>query len=69
MAPDDQFGEARQQVGQACMQTRELLDPVLVSAEGVKADMIGRGWGEANAEAVATAYVQGMLKNVLGAMT
>lgn len=69
MVPDDQFNDARQQIGQACMQARDLLGPVLESAEGVKADMISRGWTPPNAEAVAVAYVQGMLRSVLGSTT
>lgn len=67
MTNDDPFAVGRQQVAQACMQTRDLLTPVLESAEGVKADMIARGWNDRNAEAVAVSYVQAMLKNVLGA--
>lgn len=66
MAPDDPLDEARRQIGQTCMQARGLLGPVLESAEGVKTDMIGRGWSPANAESVAVAYVQGMLRTVLG---
>lgn len=69
MAPDDQLNEGRQQIGRTCMQARDLLCPVLESAEGVKADMIGRGWTPVNAEAVAVAYVQGMLRIVLGGVT
>lgn len=66
MAPDKQFEQSRREVGEACMQARDLLGPVLESAEGVKADMISRGWTPHNAEAVAVAYVQGMLRSVLG---
>lgn len=66
VAPDEQFEQSRREVGQACMQARDLLGPVLESAEGVKADMVGRGWTEANAEGVALAYVQGMLRKVFG---
>lgn len=54
-----------QQVAAACMQTKELIAPILDSAEGVKVDMVGRGWAEANAERVAAAYVQAMLKRVI----
>lgn len=54
------------QVAQACMTTRTVIAPVLESAEGVKSEMVARGWNPANAEAVASAYVQVMLKSVLG---
>lgn len=54
-----------QQVAAACMQTKELITPILDSAEGVKADMVGRGWAETNAERVAASYVQAMLKRVI----
>jgi len=60
--------DPQQMVTQACMDTRELLAPVLESAEGVKADMVGRGWSAENAEAVAVSYVQGMLGKVFDAM-
>lgn len=54
-----------QQVAAACMQTKEAITPILDSAEGVKADMVGRGWSEVNAERVAATYVQSMLKRVI----
>ncbi|MFE7233892.1 hypothetical protein ACFVAF_25145 [Streptomyces sp. NPDC057596] len=54
------------QVAAACMQTTEVIAPILESAEGIKADMVGRGWSEANAERVATSYVQAMLKTAIG---
>jgi hypothetical protein len=54
------------QVAAACMQAREVISPILESAEGVKADMVGRGWSEINAERVATSYVQAMLKTAIG---
>lgn len=57
------------QVAAACMQTKEVISPILDSAEGVKADMVGRGWAETNAERVATSYVQAMLKRVIEAST
>lgn len=63
---EDQMAAMLQQVAQACMQTKELITPMLESAEGIKADMIGRGWSEVNAERVATSYVQAMLKSSLG---
>ncbi|WP_086559403.1 hypothetical protein [Streptomyces africanus] len=55
----------QQQVALACLQARSLITPILESAEGVKADMLGRGWSATNAEAVASAYVQAMLKSAL----
>lgn len=64
----DGAADAQQLVAQACMETRELLTPVLESAAGVKADLVSRGWSEVNAESVATAYVQGMLAKVFGAL-
>lgn len=67
--PDDMLDPMRQQIVHACLQTRDLITPILESAEGVKADMVARGWTPANAEAVAVAYVQSMLKSVLGAAT
>ncbi|MBL3664549.1 hypothetical protein JL475_00615 [Streptomyces sp. M2CJ-2] len=66
MFGDDALAAMLQQVAAACMQAKEMIGPILESAEGVKADMIGRGWSEANAEAVATSYVQAMLKTALG---
>lgn len=54
------------QVAAACMQAKEVIAPILDSAEGVKADMVGRGWSEVNAERVATSYVQSMLKSAIG---
>ncbi|MGW0578600.1 hypothetical protein ACWD25_22125 [Streptomyces sp. NPDC002920] len=54
------------QVASACMQATEVIAPILESAEGVKADMVGRGWSELNAERVATSYVQAMLKTAIG---
>lgn len=54
------------QVAGACMQATEVIAPILESAEGVKADMVGRGWSEINAERVATSYVQAMLKTAIG---
>jgi hypothetical protein len=64
--PDDMLDPMRQQVVQACLQTRDLITPILESAEGVKADMVARGWTAVNAEAVAVAYVQSMLKSAIG---
>ena len=67
MPDDDSYISAmRQQVAQACMQTRDLITPILESAEGVKADMVARGWSPANAETVAAAYVQSMQMTALG---
>ncbi|MET9445332.1 hypothetical protein [Streptomyces sp. NPDC006610] len=63
---EDQMAAMLQQVAHACMQTKELVTPILESAEGIKADMVGRGWSEANAEKVATSYVQAMLKTAIG---
>ncbi|MFS4103746.1 hypothetical protein [Streptomyces sp. PD-S100-1] len=63
---EDAMAAMLQQVAAACMQAKELIGPILESAEGVKADMVGRGWSEANAERVATSYVQAMLKTALG---
>ncbi|MFI9598948.1 hypothetical protein ACIHCX_03535 [Streptomyces sp. NPDC052043] len=63
---EDQMAAMLQQVAAACMQTKELITPILESAEGIKADMVGRGWSEANAEKVATSYVQAMLKTAIG---
>lgn len=54
------------QIAQACMQTKELITPILESAEGIKADMVSRGWTDVNAERVATSYVQAMLKTAIG---
>ena len=54
------------QIAQACMQTKELITPILESAEGIKADMVARGWMDVNAERVATSYVQAMLKTAIG---
>ena len=54
------------QIAQACMQTKELITPILESAEGIKADMVSRGWMDVNAERVATSYVQAMLKTAIG---
>lgn len=68
MHSDDALDPVRQAVAQACMQTRDLIAPILESAEGVKADMTARGWAPANAEAVATAYVQAMLDKALAAL-
>ncbi|MFF2852702.1 hypothetical protein ACFVT5_41375 [Streptomyces sp. NPDC058001] len=69
MPRDEALDAMRQVVAQACMQTRDLITPILESAEGVKADMVTRGWSAANAEAVAAAYVQAMLKSSLGGGT
>ncbi len=63
---EDHMAAMLQQVAAACMQTKELITPILESAEGIKADMVGRGWSEANAERVATSYVQAMLKTAIG---
>ncbi|MDR3081612.1 MAG: hypothetical protein LBV60_11925 [Streptomyces sp.] len=63
---DDPVAAMLQQVAAACMQTKELITPILESAEGIKADMVGRCWSEANAEKVATSYVQAMLKTAIG---
>lgn len=63
---EDPMAAMLQQVAQACMQTKELITPILESREGIKADMIGRGWSEPNAEKVATSYVQAMLKTAIG---
>lgn len=63
---EEQMAAMLAQVAQACMQTKELVTPILESAEGIKADMIGRGWSEPNAEKVATSYVQAMLKTAIG---
>jgi hypothetical protein len=63
---EDPMAAMLAQVAQACMQTKELVTPMLESAEGIKADMIGRGWSDANAEKVATSYVQAMLKTAIG---
>lgn len=57
------------QVATACMQAKETIAPILDSAEGVKADMVARGWSEVNAERVATSYVQAMLKAAIGGPT
>jgi hypothetical protein len=65
MTHDDGQSQRVALVAQACMETTETIAPILDSAEGVKADMIGRGWGEGNAEQVATTYVQAMLKRVI----
>ena len=65
---DDPHELIRSQVAQACMQTRDMITPILESAEGVKADMVARGWSAANAETVATAYVQSMLTIALAAL-
>jgi hypothetical protein len=69
MPDEESLDFVRQVVAQACMQTRDLIAPVLESAEGVKADMVARGWSAANAEAVATTYVQGMVTKALDAIT
>lgn len=66
--PDDSMDFIQQQVAQACMQTRDVISPILESAEGMKADMVSRGWTPVNAEAVATAYVQSMLQKALAAI-
>lgn len=66
MPDGDLMGAMLAQVAQACMQTKEMIGPILDSAEGIKADMIGRGWSEINAERVATSYVQAMLKTAIG---
>lgn len=63
---DDVTAAMVAQVAAACMQATEVIAPILESAEGVKADMIGRGWSEINAERVATSYVQSMLKTAIG---
>ncbi|MDX2800198.1 hypothetical protein [Streptomyces scabiei] len=65
MSDPSAIAAMQQQVAAACMETKELIAPILDSAEGVKADMVGRGWAEANAERVATSYVQSMLKRVI----
>ena len=64
--PDGELDPMRRMVAEACMQTRDLITPILESAEGVKADMVARGWNPGNAETVAAAYVQAMLKTALG---
>jgi hypothetical protein len=64
--PDDELDPMRRMVAEACMQTRDLITPILESAEGVKADMVARGWSPGNAETVAATYVQAMLKNAIG---
>jgi len=66
MPEDDSADPMLQLVAQACLQTRVLITPILESAEGVKADMVARGWSATNAEGVAAAYVQTMLKSALG---
>lgn len=65
MFDPEQTDAMQRQVAEACMQTRELIAPILESAEGVKADMVGRGWAESNAERVATSYVQSMLSRII----
>lgn len=65
MTHDDAASQRAALVTQACMEASETIAPILDSAEGVKANMVGRGWSEVNAEQVATTYVQGMLKRVI----
>lgn len=67
MSDRDALNQQVTLVANACLETKELIAPVLDSAEGVKADMVGRGWSEMNAERVATSYVQGMLKRIIEA--
>lgn len=64
----DNLDPMRQAVAQSCMQVRDLMSPILESAEGVKADMMARGWTAGNVETVA-AYVQSMLKAAIGGGT
>lgn len=63
---DDVTATLVAQIAQGCMQATGLIAPILESAEGVKADMVARGWSEINAERVATSYVQSMLKTAIG---
>ena len=66
MFDPEQLAVMQQQVAEACMQIRELIVPVLESAEGVKADLVARGWSQANAEGVAAHYAQATLRTALG---
>lgn len=69
MAPiDDGMEQANQALAHGLMQIKGPLNLVLDSAEGIKAEMIGRGWTPQNAETVALAYVQVALQKVLGMM-
>lgn len=65
MTNSDALAQQVTLVANACLETKELIAPMLDSAEGVKADMVGRGWSEMNAERVAASYVQAMLKRVI----
>ncbi|MEU6058021.1 hypothetical protein [Streptomyces sp. NPDC047097] len=48
------------------MQMRDVLTPILEAAEGVKADMVARGWSAQNAETVAAGFAQTVLRGVAG---
>lgn len=49
---DDEVQRVSELVSHSLMNMKELLDPVLDSAEGIKADMVARGWSPQNAESL-----------------
>lgn len=59
---DDLIADAtRQQLAARLLQAQEALSPIYDAAEGVKADMISRGWSAQNAEAAALSWLQAAL--------
>lgn len=48
-------------MGTALLEAREQFGPIFDSADGIRAEMEGRGWSPAAAEKVALTWLMGML--------
>lgn len=66
MAEDPTVDHARHALAAKLIQAQETIAPVYDAAEGVKADMIARGWSPPKAEAAALCWLQAVLPQALG---
>lgn len=61
MPDDPTLAAVRHRLAAEMLQAQETLAPIYDAADGVKADMISRGWSPQNAEAAALSWLQGVL--------
>lgn len=65
-APDPEPAEIREQLAESLIIFQDIMGPLFDAAEGVKADMLARGWQPASAEAVAVTWLQTMITTFNG---
>ncbi|WP_186783699.1 hypothetical protein [Streptomyces sp. CBG33] len=59
------IAEQREALAASMMDVRDLFTPIIDTAEGMRADLVGRGWTESVAEHIASTWLASMMTKVV----